>query len=140
MPSVISLQENMYYANKTNRFWPMLEQLYQLPTETLDQKLEILQYAKIALWDICHSCVREKSADSTIKEVEPNDIPALLTNNPSIQTVICNGRTSYLTLKKYYPELAKQAVVCPSTSAANARFRLHHLMEAYGKYIGERNE
>lgn len=25
MPSVISLKEQMYYANKTNRFWKVLE-------------------------------------------------------------------------------------------------------------------
>ena len=29
MPSVISLKEQMYYANKTNRFWKVLEAIYQ---------------------------------------------------------------------------------------------------------------
>ena len=29
MPSAISLKEQMYYANKNNRFWKILEEIYQ---------------------------------------------------------------------------------------------------------------
>ena len=29
MPSAISLKEQMYYANKNNRFWKILESIYQ---------------------------------------------------------------------------------------------------------------
>ncbi len=136
MPSVVSLQQMMYYANPTNRFWPLLTELFQKPTDTTEQKFLILEYAGIALWDICHSCIRKNSADSTIKEVKPNNIPELLKNNPSIQTIVCNGKTSYNTLKKYFPELAAKVVVCPSTSAANARFRFNDLLREYGKVLG----
>lgn len=135
MPSVESLHQSMYYANRTNRFWPMISSLYSVKTQTEEEKLEALKVAKIALWDICHSCIRNGSSDSNIKEVVQNDIPSLLLANPSIQKILCNGKTSYQYLKKFYPELLDKTVVLPSTSAANAKFRLDDLMKVYKKEI-----
>ncbi|MBB5183435.1 DNA-deoxyinosine glycosylase [Catenisphaera adipataccumulans] len=131
MPSEESLRQQEYYANPTNRFWKVLGTIYQMPIEDYDQKKQILTAAKISLWDICHSCTRYKSADATIKNVEPNEIPVLAGD----KKIICNGKTSYNTLKKYFPELAERAAVCPSTSAANARFRLNDLIEIYRKEL-----
>ena len=129
MPSVISLKEQMYYANKTNRFWQILETLYG----KID-KIDLLKISHIALWDICHSCIRKTSADSEIKDIEPNNIPELLKKYSNIQKVICNGKTSYNTMKKYFPNI--EVVYCPSTSSANARFRLQDLVEIYKEEIG----
>lgn len=126
MPSVISLKEQMYYANKTNRFWKILEEIYQE-----SDKMELLKVSHIALWDICHSCIRKTSADSEIKDIEPNDIQGLLDRYKNIEKVICNGRTSYNTMKKYFPDI--ETVYCPSTSSANARFSLEQLIEIYKK-------
>ena len=126
MPSVISLKEQMYYANKTNRFWKILEEIYQE-----SDKMELLKVSHIALWDICHSCIRKTSADSEIKDIEPNDIPKLLNTYKNIEKVICNGRTSYNTMKKHFPDI--EMVYCPSTSSANARFSLEQLIEIYKK-------
>lgn len=55
MPSAISLKEQMYYANKNNRFWKILESIYQE-----NDKIELLKVSHIALWDICHSCIRKR--------------------------------------------------------------------------------
>lgn len=126
MPSAISLKEQMYYANKNNRFWKILEEIYQE-----SDKMELLKVSHIALWDICHSCIRKTSADSEIKDIEPNDIPNLLNTYKNIEKVICNGRTSYNTMKKYFPDI--EMVYCPSTSSANARFSLEQLIEIYKK-------
>ena len=126
MTSVISLKEKMYYENKTNRFWKILEEIYQE-----SDKMELLKVSHIALWDICHSCIRKTSADSEIKDIEPNDIPNLLNTYKNIEKVICNGRTSYNTMKKYFPDI--ETVYCPSTSSANARFSLEQLIEIYKK-------
>lgn len=126
MPSVISLKEQMYYANKTNRFWKILEEVYQE-----NDKIKLLKVSHIALWDICHSCIRKTSADSEIKDIEPNDISKLLNTYKNIEKVICNGRTSYNTMKKYFPDI--ETVYCPSTSSANARFSLEQLIEIYKK-------
>ena len=130
MPSVISLKEQMYYANKTNRFWKILESLYQE-----NDKIELLKISHIALWDICHSCIRKTSADSEIKDIEPNDIQELLDRYKNIEKVICNGKTSYNTMQKYFPNI--QTVYCPSTSPANAQFSLEQLIEIYKKEIYE---
>ena len=110
MPSVISLKEQMYYANKTNRFWKILKEIF-------------------------HSCIRKTSADSEIKDIEPNDIQGLLETYKNIDKIICNGRTSYNTMKKYFPDI--KTVYCPSTSSANARFSLEDLIEIYKKEIYE---
>lgn len=128
MPSVISLKEAMYYANKTNRFWQILEVLYGSYS-----KLELLKRSKIALWDICHSCIRETSADAKIKDIEPNDIQTLLDTYPNIQKVICNGKKSYETLTKFFPNI--NAICLPSTSSANAQYRLDDLVKLYRKEL-----
>lgn len=137
MPSIKSMEEQFYYANKTNRFWYVLSEIYEYPVDTKEQRLKLLEHAHIALWDSCHSCVRRKSADATIRDIEANDIMKLLKENPSVQTVICNGKTSFQTVKKYIPELADQVSVCPSTSSANARFRLDDLVREYRKCLGK---
>ena len=56
MPSAISLKEQMYYANKNNRFWKILKEIFQT-----EDKIELLKVSHIALWDICHSCIRKTS-------------------------------------------------------------------------------
>ena len=97
--------------------------------------LKLLKTSHIALWDICHSCIRKTSADSEIKDIEPNDIQELLNRYKNIEKVICNGRTSQNTMQKYFPNI--QTVYCPSTSSANAQFSLEQLIEIYKKEIYE---
>lgn len=133
MPSVESLKQSFYYANKTNRFWKMLEVIFDQKTETIEQRLLLLKQKQIAVWDVCHSCLRKTSADADIREVIPNEIESLLKEYTSIQKVICNGKTSAALMKKYYKDIP--IIVCPSTSAANARYRLDDLVEIYGKEL-----
>lgn len=137
MPSVESLKQDMYYANKTNRFWPMLGSIFQLPYQTKEEKLLLAKQAHISIWDVCHSCVRETSADAKIKDIIPNDISRVLEENRSISVVLCNGKTSYSTLKKHFPTI--EAVCLPSTSAANAKFRLEDLITLYEPYLKGEN-
>ena len=130
MPSAISLKEQMYYANKNNRFWKILKEIFQT-----EDKIELLKVSHIALWDICHSCIGKTSADSEIKDIEPNDIQGLLDRYKNIEKVICNGRTSQNTMQKYFPNI--ETVYCPSTSSANAQFSLEQLIEIYKKEFYE---
>lgn len=133
MPSVESLKQSFYYANKTNRFWKMLEVIFDQEADTIEQRLLLLEQNQIALWDVCHSCLRKTSADADIRDVMPNDIEQLLEEHDSIQKVICNGKTSAALMKKFYKDIP--IAVCPSTSAANARYRLNDLVEIYGKEL-----
>lgn len=134
--SVESMEQGIHYAHASNRFWKVLSEIYDMPSVTLEQKQKLLKKNKIALWDSCQSCQRYRSSDASIKEVQPNDIPGFLKENEKIQTIICNGKTSYQVLKKFYPDIAKRVIVCPSTSAANARYRLKDLVEEYRKGLG----
>ena len=129
MPSVESLKQSFYYANKTNRFWKMLEVIFDQEADTIEQRLLLLEQNQIALWDVCHSCLRKTSADADIRDVMPNDIEQLLKEHDSIQKVICNGKTSAALMKKFYKDIP--IAVCPS----NARYRLNDLVEIYGKEL-----
>ena len=102
MPSAISLKEQMYYANKNNRFWKILKEIFQT-----EDKIELLKVSHIALWDICHSCIRKTSADSEIKDIEPNDIQGLLDRRVLKRSFVMEGqvriqcRNIFRILKRY---------------------------------------
>lgn len=136
MPSTLSLREQMYYANPTNRFWPMMEALTGMPVQTNRQKEMCLKTKHILLWDVIGSCTRTGSSDASIRNIEVNAIDALVDQH-SISLVVCNGKLSEKTMKKYYPEIPVTA--CPSTSAANARWRLEDLVQYYGRILGDDN-
>ncbi len=132
MPSEKSIEKQMYYANPTNRFWSVLQHITKLDT---DNPEDLLSKSGVALWDICDTCIRKGSSDATIRDVIANDIPGFLKQYPSIERIVCNGKTSFANVKKFYPALAERVMVCPSTSAANARFRLDDLVKEYRKVI-----
>lgn len=130
-PSVISREENFYYANPSNRFWNILQGLLNKPfvNATTEQKKQFMLDSKIALWDIVESCEIKGSADSDIKSAKPNDLNIIL-DSASIKAIFCNGTLSYKLLKHFYPNL-KAARKLPSSSPANARYNLESLLESW---------
>ena len=87
MPSEESLKQNMYYANKTNRFWKILTSLYQRPSNTLEEKFALLEYAHIALSGYLSFMCSPNKCGCEIRDVMANDIDSLLQKNPSIQRI-----------------------------------------------------
>ena len=75
---------------------------------------------KVALWDVVRGCTREGSADSRIRNPEPNDIAGFVRAHPSLRLVALNGSTA----GRLYHRLAETpgipSVTLPSTSPANA--------------------
>ncbi|XOQ26657.1 MAG: DNA-deoxyinosine glycosylase [Mitsuokella multacida] len=142
MPGVKSLEEQQYYAHPQNRFWPMMAHLLkeELPTD-YQAKLSLLLHHHIALWDSIGSCEREGSLDSAIRNEKGNDFSALLKEYPNIRTICFNGGKSAQTFKRYNKELLKRKDIAfhamPSTSPANARWRLPMLEETWGKVLTE---
>lgn len=140
MPGIKSLEEQQYYAHPQNRFWKIMgmlcnyNNLYEL---SYNNKLKILLDNKFALWDVISSCKREGSLDSNIKKEIPNNIPELLNNYKNVNTICLNGNKAYSALKKYYPELFElyNCIKMPSTSPANAKFRLEDLYNEWKKII-----
>ena len=136
MPGVKSLEEQQYYAHQNNRFWKltgMFCNTQNLQEMNYQDKLKVLLKNKIALWDVIESCSREGSLDSDIKNETPNNILNLLKRYPNIKGIILNGSKAYSALKKYFPELLKQyqCYKLPSTSPANAKYKLENLYEEW---------
>lgn len=130
-PSVKSRETGFFYGHAQNRFWKVTASIFGCPVpHTIDEKKEFLRQNKIALWDVIASCEISGSADSTIRNVIPND-PAVILNNAPIKRIFVNGKTAWRYFKKYADcGYSDKAAVLPSTSPANASFSL-------GRLIGE---
>jgi hypoxanthine-DNA glycosylase len=121
MPSTVSLKVCHYYAHSANAFWPIMASLndVECPSSYYSKK-ELLWKLNLALWDVCYRCQREGSADSTIREVEPNPINDLLIQYPTINRILFNGQTAAQLFNRYIlPVRAVDLRILPSTSPAN---------------------
>ncbi|MBQ9153764.1 MAG: DNA-deoxyinosine glycosylase [Solobacterium sp.] len=125
-PSVVSREQNFYYANKTNRFWKVMEKLF---LEEISDRREFCHRRHIALWDVIASCSIRGSSDASITDVIPNDIASLI-HQTDIHTVFTTGNTASRLYRKYI-HLETEHIALPSTSAANASMRLDDLVRAY---------
>lgn len=137
-PSVKSREECFFYGHPQNRFWKVLSRVLGEETpETTQEKKAMLQKHNIALWDVISSCEIEGSADSTIKNVVPNDIRPILENS-SIKKIYVNGKKAEALYKKHTEKITGvSAVVLPSTSPANAAWNEEKLYNAW-KIIKEK--
>lgn len=143
MPGVKSLSEQQYYAHPHNRFWKVMGILCgcggDFNKESYKKRTEKLLENGFALWDVIEECKREGSLDSAIKNDIPNDIKKLLNTNPDIKTICLNGNKAYSAFKKYFPEIISDKrysiYKLPSTSPANARFRLEDLIREWKKIL-----
>lgn len=131
-PSVKSREAGFFYGHPQNRFWKVLAAVFEdeVPL-TIDEKKKFLLKNHIALWDVIQSCEIEGSSDSTIKNVQPNDLKVIF-DNADIAGIFVNGKTSEKYYKKYIePKLGVRAVCLPSTSPANAAWSIEKLTEAW---------
>ena len=141
MPGVTSLEQQQYYAHPQNRFWPLMARLLEEPAVPLvyEERLQMLLRHHIALWDSLDTCDRDGSLDSAIKNEQGNDFTALLAKYPKIQTICFNGGKSAQAFKRYNKTLLSRRDIAfyalPSTSPANARWRLEMLAAKWGEAI-----
>ena len=142
VPGVKSLGAMEYYAHPRNAFWEIMNALCGaargLPYA---QRLERLQDAGIAVWDVLHSAEREGSLDSAIQHAIPNDLAGLLRDCPSIALIALNGSYASATFKRYArttlePRTDLRVVTLPSTSPANARASLAQKLEVWRDALG----
>lgn len=108
MPSIISLQEQHYYANPKNHFWDIIYSILNLEIDydyDYEKRYKMLLDNKIALWDVLSYANREGSLDSAIKDEIPNNIPELLDEYPNIKMIVFNGSASEKYFKKYFKHL-----------------------------------
>ena len=131
-PSVRSRETGFYYGHPQNRFWNVLSALYNEPFPVgNDARREMVLRHRIALWDAVKSCDITGSSDASIRNAIPNDLSVLLSHAP-IERIFCNGKLAFALYSRYCSSsTGMEAVSLPSTSAANAAWRLDKLTEAW---------
>lgn len=135
LPSVKSRENAFYYGHAQNRFWRMLSAVYQqeLPQTIADKKALLLGH-HVALWDVIARCDIRGSQDASIKNVQPNDIAALVRKS-NIRLILLNGKTAANLYERYAKVAGIACAVLPSTSPANAAWTLERLVETWGKQL-----
>ena len=137
-PSVKSREEGFFYGHPQNRFWKVMARICKQPAPTtVEEKSKMILDNHFALWDVIQSCEITGSADSTIKNVTPNDLSNIL-NNANIKGIFVNGKKAEALYNKYLlKNTGIKAIVLPSTSPANASWSEDRLFEIWSNAINE---
>lgn len=145
MPSPASRNAGFFYMHPQNRFWRVLPAVFgeslklannaDNKEEAIRERREFLLRNKIALWDVLSSCDILGASDASIRNAVPNDFSKMFENS-KIHSVFCTGKTAFNLWKKlcapqYESRFALTSVCLPSTSPANAAWKLENLIEAY---------
>ena len=131
-PSVKSREAEFFYGHPQNRFWKVLAAVFNesVPT-SVDEKKKLLLKNRIAVWDVIHSCEIVGSSDSSISNVAVNDISMIL-NQSNVDKIFVNGKKAFELYNKYIkPNIEIEAVCLPSTSPANAAYKLDRLIDEW---------
>ncbi len=127
MPGAASLTAAQYYAHPRNAFWPIMGALFGAgPELPYAARLQRLNAAGVALWDVIAACERAGSLDSAIApdSVEANDFARLFHACPHIEQVFFNGSAAETAFRRHVrgrialPSLHFTRL--PSTSPAHA--------------------
>lgn len=136
MPGQRSLDTQQYYAHPHNAFWKIMGELTGAhPALPYAQRLQVMQNAHVALWDVLHSCERQGSLDSNIEAEQVNDFEKFFKRHPRITRICFNGAKAeesfrrYVTGRQALPELHYTRL--PSTSPAHAGMRYEEKLAAW---------
>ena len=134
-PSVKSREVDFYYGNKNNRFFKILEVIFDENIgESREAKIDFLRRHKIALFDVVKSCEIVGSSDSSLIVKEVNDIGKLI-ENTDIEKILLNGKKAFEIFQKYIKIDKVNYFYIPSSSPANASFSLDRLVFEYRKQL-----
>ena len=114
MPSIKSRELNFYYANPNNRFWSILEILFETKLTNNKEKEDF---------------IHESSSDASISNYEFNDLSSIF-NCANIKAIFITGKTAYNAFIKHY-KLNIPIIYLPSPSSANAKESLKNLVNSY---------
>lgn len=130
-PSLDSMKYAFYYAHKRNQFWKILSDIFETPLTDEASKIALLLRRNLALWDIVYACDRKNSADTNLKNIIPQDIPALLNRYPNINQICFTGRKAQAIFLKHYGSLEIKTTLLPSPSPAYAAMPYTKKRELY---------
>ena len=126
MPGQASLNAGQYYAHPQNAFWRIMSELLRFdPACAYEVRVQALKTARIALWDVLQSCIREGSADAMIARDTQiaNDFRTFFRRHRRITRVYFNGATAEACYKRHVlPQVGSPVRYArlPSTSPAHA--------------------
>lgn len=135
-PSVKSREQGFFYGHPQNRFWKVMARICkeEMP-QSIEDKTRLILDNHFALWDVIHSCEITGSADSSIKNVQPNDLSEIL-ERANIKQIFLNGKKAEALYNKYIKDaVSVPAAVLPSTSPANASWSEDRLFECWSEKI-----
>jgi double-stranded uracil-DNA glycosylase len=138
MPGQASLQAGQYYAHPHNAFWRIVAEVLQFEaTAPYTSRVRALQSARVALWDVLHSCSRDGSLDSKIQRNTqvPNDFQAFFATHRRIVHVFFNGAAAETCFRRHVlPEIDCSHIGftrLPSTSPAHASMSFANKLTAW---------
>lgn len=135
IPSVVSREDNFYYAHPKNRFWKLISKILNVKEPiTIEDKTKLILNNKLAIYDVIKSCDIEGSADSSIKNVKLNNLDEIIKKS-KIEKIIFNGNKAYELYNKYEKNKFSNIEVLPSTSPANARYSFEKLYKIWSKEL-----
>lgn len=131
MPGRKSLEAGQYYAHEQNAFWRIVGDLLGVdPHAPYGKRVQALKSARIAVWDVLHSCTRAGSLDSNIVGTSeiPNDFPGFFRQQRKISHVFFNGAKAEASFRRHVAKGLESARIrasiqyarLPSTSPAHA--------------------
>ena len=133
-PSRKSREVMFYYGHPQNRFFVVLGRIFTEECSTdIEQRKSFLKRHKIALYDVIEECDIIGSSDSSIKNVTPIDIEAILNKYKSIRKIGITGNKAKALFDKYLLSKVNgiEVIYLPSTSSANAKMSVDELVRYY---------
>lgn len=120
LPGDASLAAAQYYAHPRNHFWPLVGAVIGADLVQLGYpaRLETLQSAGIALWDVVGEAIRPGSLDQKIRAAQVNDLQALVQTLPQLRAIAFNGRKAALLGTAALRGVDIELVALPSSSPA----------------------
>ncbi len=128
-----------FYTNGRNKFWPILEKVYDIELKTLSQKQDLFEKLNLALGDIIYQCerVRNSNLDMNLINIVYNTAATeqLLTSHKiekfffSSRFVETKFRQVFKTSITKYPTIELITLPSPST-----RFAAMKLSEKISRY------
>lgn len=135
MPGRASIAARQYYAHRQNAFWRILGTLLGFEaTAPYAQRVRAVKRARIAVWDVLHSCVREGSLDASIEAETANDFKRFFRAHPGLTHVFFNGAKAEASFRRHVlPGLSRVLRYrrLPSTSPAHASLRFARKLAAW---------
>jgi len=142
MPGEASLKAQQYYAHPQNAFWRIMAELLGFDSAAgYATRVRELKAARIAVWDVLQTCVREGSLDSDIQRDTQvaNDFAAFLRAHAKIRRVFFNGAKAQACFAQHVlPRLDARGIRyarLPSTSPAHAALSFQRKLTAWRKIL-----